>query len=211
MRYKRAVEKLRILADGCQDVARRLPGDRFVLEAYTFGDVLAGADPLEVVDVVLVLNLTPDEVPWESDPPGTAWLADWLRLTKGGYRYFWRSYLDPVWNHFIREPVRFWSIEKGPDETVLDALAGRRFGELSRLVPAPDVAREQVAAELDTALARLRTDVRSYWDRDWRRKHTDHELGRSPETELWRAVSAYLDLRDELLGTADSGQGSGQD
>src|SRR5262249_37263101 len=30
-----------------------------------------------------------------------SWLADYLRLSKGGFAYFWRSHLDPVSNHHI--------------------------------------------------------------------------------------------------------------
>ncbi len=29
--------------------------------------------------------------------------------------YFWRSYLDPVWNHYIRGPVQIWSVAGGVD------------------------------------------------------------------------------------------------
>jgi len=55
MRYRRAVEKIRILAEACEDVSKRLPGEEpLLLGAYVFGDVLNGADPLEVVEVALV-------------------------------------------------------------------------------------------------------------------------------------------------------------
>ncbi|MCC5581020.1 hypothetical protein IMZ11_35950 [Microtetraspora sp. AC03309] len=82
----------------------------FLREAYVFGDVLAGADPLDNVEVAFVLNLPPEEVPLESHPPGTEWLADFLRVDKGGIAYWWRSHLEPVCNHLIRGPVRFWSL-----------------------------------------------------------------------------------------------------
>lgn len=85
MRYRRAVEKLRILAEACESVKRWPPEDPFLLEAYTFGDVLRGADPLDCVEVVLVLNLPPQDVVWGSNPHGTVWLADHLRLSKGGF------------------------------------------------------------------------------------------------------------------------------
>ncbi len=85
MRYRRAVEKLRDLAEACESVKNWPPGDPFLLEAYVFGTVLEGADPLESVEVALVLNLLPEEVPWESSPRGTSWLADWLRLDKGRF------------------------------------------------------------------------------------------------------------------------------
>jgi hypothetical protein len=96
MRYRRAVEKIRILAEACQDFSKRYPGDEpFILEAYVFGDVLRGTDPLEDVEVALVLNLPPDEVIWGGTPHGTPWLADhasywdydWRRENRGGGRY----------------------------------------------------------------------------------------------------------------------------
>jgi hypothetical protein len=155
--------------------------------------VLEGADPLESVEVALVLNLPPEEVPWESSPHGTAWLADRLRLDKGGFAYWWRSHLGPVPNHHIRGPVRFWS-QEGPDETVLRALAERRFGDLARLAPSPQAEREQLAEELAAALSRLRAVHSSYWDHDWRREHRGS--GRYPEHHLWEAVQGFLDLYD---------------
>jgi hypothetical protein len=42
MRYRRAVEKLSELADSCERAKRWPPGEPFLLEAYAFGDVLAG-------------------------------------------------------------------------------------------------------------------------------------------------------------------------
>lgn len=70
MRYRRAVEKLRILAEACESIKRWPPEDPFLLEAYMFGDVLRGADPLDCVEVVLVLNLPSQDVVW--DPIRTA-------------------------------------------------------------------------------------------------------------------------------------------
>jgi hypothetical protein len=193
MRYRRAVEKLRILAEACDSVKNWPPEDPFLLEAYVFGDVLEGADPLECVEVALVLNLPAEEVPWESSPHGTAWLADRLRLDKGGFAYWWRSHLSPVPNHRIRAPVRFWS-QEGPDEAVLQALADRRFDDLPRLVPSPQAERESLAGDLAAALSRLRAVHASYWDHDWRREHRG--FGRYPEHHLWEAVQGYLDLYD---------------
>jgi hypothetical protein len=193
MRYRRAVEKLRILAEACESVKGWPPEDPFLLEAYAFGDVLRGGDPLECVEVVLVLNLPPQDVVWGSSPHGTVWLADRLRLSKGGLCYWWRSHLDPVWNHHVQDLVRFWSHD-GPDEEVLQVLAERRFGDLPRQAPSPRARREQVADELDAALSHLRAVHASYWDYDWRREHRG--LGRYPENELWEAVDGYLELRD---------------
>lgn len=196
MRYRRAIEKLQTLAQACED-SKRFPSEEpFLLEAYVFGDVLQGLDPLEVVEVALVLNLPPQEVIWQSTPRGTLWLADDLRLSKGGFAYYWRSHLDSVSNHYIRGPVRFWSRE-GPDQDVLQALAERRFDDLPRVTPEPQAQREQLAGELETALSHLRSVRTSYWDYDWRREHRGG--GRYPEHELWEAVESYLDL----LGAAE--------
>jgi hypothetical protein len=139
------------------------------------------------------VDLPPEEVPWESSPHGTAWLADQLRLDKGGFAYWWRSHLSAVPNHHIRGPVRFWS-QEGPDKAVLQALAERRLGDLARLAPPPQTEREQLVEELGTALSRLRAVHASYWDHDWRHEH--RRFGRDPEHHLWEAVQGYLDLYD---------------
>jgi hypothetical protein len=193
MWYRRAVEKLRELAAACER-AKRWPADEpFLLEAYVFGDVLSGTDPLDTVAVALVLNLPPEKVPWESSPQGTQWLADELRLSKGGFAYWWRSHLDRVPNHYIRGPVRFWSRE-GPDENVLQALAERRFDDLPRVrIPAVERQR-QLAADLQATLTHLRTVCDSYWDQNWRREHRGS--GHCTDHVLWEAVHGYLDLRD---------------
>jgi len=157
MRYKRAVEKLRILAETCERVKIFWSDtEPFLKAVYAFGEVLDGADPLEAVQVAVAVNLPPEEVPWESSPQGTDWLADELRLSKGGFLYFWRSYLDPVWNHYIRGPVRIWSVDDGLDEQALGALEARDLGSLNRLIPEPADERLQLREDLDTALAHLR-------------------------------------------------------
>ena len=200
MRYRRAVEKLRILAEACQDSKRFPVEEPFLLEAYVFGDVLRGADPLDSVEVALVINLPPNEVIWETTPRGTEWLTDYLRLSKGGFVYFWRSHLDPVPNHHIRGPVRFWSLA-GPDEDVLLALSERRLGDLPRVRSSPEAEDAQRSAELQAALGHLRSVRDSYWDYDWRRDNRGG--GRYPEHELWEAVQAYLELLDATETAGD--------
>jgi hypothetical protein len=193
MRYQHAVEKLRVLAEGCESVKGWPSEDPLLREAYVFGEVLDGADPLESVEVVLVVNLPAEQVTWSSSPRGTLWLADKLRLSKGGFSYSWRSHQEPVWNHHVLGPVRFWSHE-GTNERVLQALAERRFADIPRGVPPEHVRRERVAADLQAALGHLRDVHDAYWERDWRREHRGY--GRYPENDLWEAVDNYLDLRD---------------
>jgi hypothetical protein len=198
MRYKRAVEKLRLLAEGCERIGNWPPWDEpFLVEVHVFGEVLEGADPLEVVKVAGVIRLPPQEVPWNSEPHGTAYFADELRLSKGGFEYWWRSYLDPVWNHYIQSPVRIWS-NAGIDEAALAALAERRFSDLRRLTPDPVDARLQLRDDLDIAMRRLREVHGSYWNPKWRSE--SRAIGRNPENELWDAVQGYLDLLDADRG-----------
>ena len=87
VRYRRAAEKLPALAEACESVRHWPPEDPFLVQAYVFGRLLTGDD---TVEVVLMLNLPPEEVTWGSNPKGTAWLADTLRLSKGGFTYWWR-------------------------------------------------------------------------------------------------------------------------
>ncbi|AQZ66865.1 hypothetical protein BKM31_40305 [[Actinomadura] parvosata subsp. kistnae] len=195
MRYGRAVERLRMLAEACEQT-RRLPAEEpFLREAYVFGGLVEGADPVDEIEVAFVLNLPPEEVAWGTHPPGTAWLVDFLRLDQGGVAYWWRSFREPVANHRIHEPVRFWSLD-GVDEGVLEALRGRRFGEL-RGGDGEARAEERVAGvaeELEAALEHLRAVHGAYWDRRWRREHRG--LRRYPEHHLWEAVRGYLELLD---------------
>ena len=60
VRYRRAVEKLRLLADACQWTTRLPIEEPFLREAYVFGDVLDGVDPVESVQVAFVLDLPPE-------------------------------------------------------------------------------------------------------------------------------------------------------
>jgi hypothetical protein len=198
MRYQRAVAKLRELAEACELEKDPARGDPMVSEAYVFGDLLTGADPLEYAEVVLVLNRPPGEVVWGKTPRGTAWLADSLRLSKGGFAYWWRSRQDPVGNHHIREPVRFWSHEGGPDAHVLQLLAERRLDQLPRLTFAGPGEAEQRDAELVASLAHLRAVHGKYRDRESRGERRG--LDRYPENALGEAVSAYLELYDAAAG-----------
>ena len=201
----RAVEKIRILVEACDRASRWPPDEPFLKAVYVFGDVLDGADPLECLQVEVALNLPPAEVPWGSNPHGTAWLAEDLRLSKGGFEYWWRSHLDPAWNHYVRGPVRIWSAHGGADAQALDALEARDFVALHRLTPSAADERLQLRDDLDTALAHMR-DVRDkYWDRDWRREHRGS--GRYPENELWEAVEGYLHILDARSVTRADGPG----
>ncbi|MEW9546789.1 hypothetical protein [Nonomuraea sp. NPDC050783] len=205
MKYPLAVRRLRRLAETCDQTRRVAAAEPFLLAAYVFGELVEGADPVGRLEVVLVVNLPPAEVTWGSQPPGAAWLVDFLELDKGGVDYWWRSHRDPAWNHHVREPVRFWSHADGVDEGVLGALRDRRPDLLRPGSPGSErEARARTAEELEAALDHLREVQRSFWDRKWRRRHRG--LGRYPEHHLWEAVRGYLDLLD-----ADRSPGQGQE
>jgi hypothetical protein len=206
MRHRRAVDKLRQLAEACQSTTRMPLEEPFLREAYVFGDLLDGVDPIECLQIAFTLNLSPDEVPWCSQPPGTPWLVHALRLDKGGFAYWWRSGHGPVWNHAIRGPVRFWSLD-GTDEAVLDALQERRFADLPRLEASPAELLRRAEVELDQALTQLRGVHEKYWDREWRSEHRGD--GRYPETHLWEAADGYLDLLDAVHRLATEASGGG--
>jgi hypothetical protein len=93
-------------------------------------------------------------------------------------------------------------MRRGGREEVLQALAGRRLGDLSRSAPSPRARRKQLAGDLDSALKHLRSVHDYYWDHDWRREHRG--LGRYPEHDLWEAVDCYLELRDAAKSLTES-------
>ena len=161
-------------------------------------------DALEWVQVAFTLDLPPEDVPWGSQPQGTSRLVQTLRLDKGGFGYWWRSRHEPVWNHLIREPVRFWSVD-GTDEAMLDALRDRRFADLSRLMATPADLRRHTEMDLDRALAHLRAVRTMYWERDWRLEHRGG--GRYPENHLWEAADGYLDLLDAMHRSSAEARG----
>ena len=134
--------------------------------------------------------------PGESPARRRRWLANEPRLSKGGFMYFWRSYLDPEWNHDIAALVRIWSVCWRPRR------AGAR-GAGSRGIPARCTGWSRnrplsgciSGTDLDVRRWLYLREVRDkYWGHDWRREHRGH--GRYPENELWDAVEGYLDLLD---------------
>ena len=57
MRYRRAVEKLRILAETCERVkVFWFDTEPFLKAVYAFGEVLNGTDPLDAVQVAVAIN-----------------------------------------------------------------------------------------------------------------------------------------------------------
>ena len=171
MRYAIAVQRLRVLAARCQQAAGLWDDEPFITAVYAFGEVLDGRDGLDCVEIVLVINQPPAEVPLGARPESYFGLAQLLEVAKPWVMWYLRPSVWPVSDHRIRRPLRIWSVGGGPDIDALEALA-RGDAEPLRL-PAQDAsdARVQVADELVCRLAQLRTVIERYWDREWRSEH----------------------------------------
>lgn len=196
MRYATAVRRLRSLAEEFDHHAR-LWEEPLVTAAYVYGELLEGPEELDAARIALVVDLPPDQVTWRAEPPTAAAFAELTKLSSLPLEWTWRPVLWPVWNHEVRGPVRFWSLD-GPDEQALTALERRHFGELRRLVPEPAEEREQLEEELAFSRAHLKRVTGAYWDREWRRAHKG--AGAEPEHHLWRAADGYLDLLAAVKG-----------
>jgi hypothetical protein len=190
MRYAVAIRRLRSLAEDLDHHAR-LWEEPLVTAVYVYGELLEGPEELDAVDIALVVDLPPDQVTWRAEPPTATAFAELTRLSKLPFRWSWRPVLWPVWNHEVRGPVRFWSLD-GPDEEALTALERRHFDRLRRLVPEPAEELEQLEEELVFSRAHLKQVTDAYWDPEWRRAHDGASDG--PEHHLWRAADGYLDL-----------------
>ena len=102
-----------------------------------------------------------------------------------------------MWNHTIGRAIRFWSADGGRDQRALDALAAGRLENVA--VEAPSDRSEHIAQlllERNVARQNLVTVTESFRYRDWRRDH--HGGGVHPETHLWSAAAAFLELDDAL-------------
>ena len=196
MRFDTAVDRLHKIADACSDVSRYRDE---LSAAYVYGDILTGAD-VEVVQVALAVDLPPEELPWRAEPAGLRGLAEVLRLDRAPVRWVWRPAGEPVANHAIAGPVRFWSRTGGADGDVIELLRARRLDDLPREAFDVEVAAQQLARDQQRALRHLREVTEHYWESSWRREHKGG--GIYPEDHLWRAVQGYLDLLDVSDGRA---------
>lgn len=167
-------------------------------EMWVTGDLLGLADTLEAAAVVLVLDLPAEELPWLALHPAGEWVGDQLRLGKRPLRWCYRPLTWPVWNHEHRRLARFWSADGGLDTNVVEVLRSRRLDRLAVVEPSVDELAEQLPTELAVARLHLGAVLDTYWDHDWRRRHSGHD--ESPEDHLWRAATAVSDIWAALDG-----------
>ena len=167
-------------------------------EMWVTGDLLGLADTLEAGSVVLVLDLSAEELPWLALHPAGEWVGEQLRLGKRPLRWCYRPLTWPVWNHEHRRLARFWSAAGGLDTSVIEALRSRRLDRLALAEPSAEELAEQLPTELAVARRHLGAVLEAYWDHDWRRRHSGHD--ESPEDHLWRAATAVTDIWAALDG-----------
>jgi hypothetical protein len=168
-----------------------------VVAAYVFGAVLDPVSELEVVQLALVVDEPPEDVPWMSRPARLEALASLCRFDKLPMSWRWRPAEWPVWNHEISRAVRFWSSAGGRDEAVLRALADAGVNGPTFEQPGSRAAlARQMMLERDVSRTHLATVKAQFYDRDWRREHSGD--GTHPEDHLWWATAGYLDLDDAI-------------
>ncbi len=195
VRYGKAVQRLQMIAERCQRVSGLWDEAPPLVGVYAFGDVLDGAEQLDVVQVALVLNHPAEELRWCARPTSCSGLPHLLELEKAPVEWYWRPAAWPVSNHVIVRPLRIWS-PGGVDMAALGALARRATEPLRLPPPDPRQEDEQLAFELEASRTYLRLVEDRYWEREWRAEHRGS--GIYPESHLWDAVHGYLDLHDAI-------------
>ncbi|WP_285743704.1 hypothetical protein [Lentzea sp. NBRC 105346] len=193
MKWTRAVHHLSELAEKCAELATGPSYSLSVRQLWAFGNILGPADDLEWVNVVLVVDLPVEDVPWLSQPHGAEHWANAARLPKNPIVGLWRSAHAPVWNHHIVRPALVWDVESGVDEAVLTAVREGRGEDVRTSAPPADELRARLEDELALCLASLRRQTKEYDDRRW----APGKL--TPVSDaLWRASDGYLDVLDAL-------------
>jgi hypothetical protein len=186
------------MADVATDRLRLRSADiRWPLEElWTGGDLLTLTATLETGLVVLVLDEPAEEMPWMALNPVGEWVGRELRLGKRPMLWCYRPLAWPVWNHWNRRLVRFWSASEGLEDGVISALRDRRVDRLPVIEPTDAALRGQLQEELQASRRHLRAVLDKYWDRGWRHEHKSYEV--SPEDHLWRAAQAVTEIADAL-------------
>ncbi len=171
-----------------------------MVSGYVFGAMLEPAADIERVELALVVAEQPDVVPWMARPPRLEALAELLRFPKLPLSWWWRPAAWPVWNHTISRAVRFWSADSGRDQRVFDGLASGRLEGVAIEIPADSgELAAQLVVERDAAREHLASVTGLFYDRDWRRECRGGEY---PESHLWSAAAAYIEL-DDAVGKFD--------
>jgi len=198
MKRSTAMSRLSDITDGLDRAAQW--SEVTVVGGYIFGALLEPGVEIERIELALVVAEPPEVVPWMARPARLEALAELLRLPKLPVSWWWRPADWPVWNHTISRAVRFWSAG-GRDQRALDGLSSGRLEGVA--VDAPADSGEfaaQLLVELNAARGHLAAVTESFYDRDWRRECRGGEY---PESHLWSAAAAFLELDDAVQHLED--------
>jgi hypothetical protein len=192
MRYQKALTHVRDVVDAANRLAQVEP---LTTAAYVYAPMVDFPDHLETTPMAFHVDLSPEKVPWWSEPAACQFFVHSARLDRIPVTAWWRPLQWPVWNHKIVRPVRVWSADGGAYETVLDGLARRDGTALKPAQPTPDEYEAQLHRDLYVSLAHLRRLKDGYFEHP---RETDAYDGFSGERSyhLWCAVGGYLDLLD---------------
>lgn len=205
MRRTAAARELQSMAEACTRITDRHAGGwgsgPMPVAAYAYGDVLdpTGPDPA-LVRIALVLDLPPEDLPWQTNPPSCADLPYWLGLEKAPVAWVYRSAAMPVDNHVVVRPLLVWSPQRGVETGALDALVNSDVEALRLPAADPAELRARLEREAAVSVAHLSRVRDGYWEHSWRSEHSGG--GVYPEQHLWDAVNGYLDLARALHGVA---------
>ena len=188
-----AIIRLRDVADGLTRTTSW--PDVGIVAGFVFGALIEHTGDLERVELALMVDARPEEVPWLARPARLEATAAQLRFDKLPLAWWWRSADGPVWNHHIRRAVRFWTANHGLAVAVVDSLAAGQTDQLPITEPTDHQQLvTQLRAERDVSRRQLAHVIDGFYDRDWRRQH-QHE-GVFPQDHLWWAAAGFLELDD---------------
>lgn len=191
MKWTRAVQHLRTLAEECARLTGNPFGTLRVVQLWTFGEIPGPPQDLETVNAVLVVDLPVDAMPWLASPNGAEHWANMTRMSRNPITPFWRSAQAPIWNHHIVRPLLLWDATDGLQEETFTALRGNS----ATGSPEPDAAEfaRRLDDELAVSLQALRGQVEAYEQRRW----SPGKLTPVAD-DLWAVSKGYLDVLDAL-------------
>ena len=166
-------------------------------ELWVTGELLGSADPIETGEVVLLLDVSADELPWLARHPAGEWVGERLLLGKRAVPLVVSALGVAGVEPGAPPPCQILDCcRRALHEAVIEALRSQRFDDLAIVEPSPAELAEQLGVELDAARRHLRSMVDQYWSDGWRREHKGYD--ESPEDHLWRAARAVSLLLDAV-------------
>lgn len=194
MRRAKAIEHLRTVIDTCERDRAFHRDSLLVVELWAAGRVLDPGDLPGGVEVVFVLALPPEQLPWGVTPLVLRAFISGHRLDNKPIVVHARPAGRPVCTRGLPRAARVWTTD-GADHGQLDALTDPKSHGLQVSsfdgVDASDREREAAVSRQFLVDA-----VANYWDREWRREHRGS--GQTPEQLLWQALRGHLELTGEI-------------